>query len=102
MEKYNNIIREFSAHLFWDVDRNSLGLERDKAYIIKSVLEYGLIDDWKMIKKYYGITTIAKEAISFRELDKKTLAFISNISKIPKEKFRCYNYQQSIPPHWNF
>jgi len=100
--KDKNSINKFSKHLFWDVDRDILNLDRDKSYIIKNVLEYGAIEDWKIIKKYYGISTITQKTKSFRDLEKKALSFISSISKIPKEEFRCYNYQQSIPPHWNF
>ena len=98
----NKIINSLSKHLFWDVNRDTLNLDKNKAYIIKQVLEYGLIDDWKLIYRYYGISRIAKEAKYFRELDKKALSFISFVSKTPIEKFRCYNYQQSIPQHWNF
>jgi hypothetical protein len=95
-------IQQFSNHLFWDTNRNSLDLEKHKSYIIKQVLEYGLIGDWKLIQKYYGLDKIAEVAQSFRELDKKALSFIASLSNIPLEKFRCYIYQQSIPRHWNF
>ena len=71
-------------------------------YIIKQVLEYGKLSDWKLIKNYYGLKEIAKTAMTFRALDPKTLNFISFLSGIPKEKFRCYTYQQSLPPHWYF
>lgn len=98
----NKFINKLSKHLFWDVNRNALDLDKNKAYIIKQVLEFGLIEDWKLIYNYFGISIIAKEAKNFRELDKKALSFISFLSKIPREKFRCYNYQQSIPQHWNF
>lgn len=95
-------INRFSKHLFWDVDRDKLDFEKNKAYIIKQVLEYGLIDDWRFIYNYYGISKIAQVVKTFRELDKKALSFISFLSRIPIEKFRCYTYQQSIPKHWNF
>lgn len=98
----NKIINKLSKHLFWDANRNALDLNKNRAYIIKQVLEYGLIEDWRLIYKYYGIVLISEEAKCFRELDKKALSFISLLSKIPIEKFRCYNYQQSIPQHWNF
>ena len=98
----NIIINKLSKHLFWDINRNTLDLEKNKAYIIKQVLEFGLIEDWKLIYNYYGISIISNEAICFRELDKKALSFVSFISKIPIEKFRCYNYQKLIPQHWNF
>jgi hypothetical protein len=95
-------IQQFSKHLFWDVNRTALDLDRQKAYIVKQVLEYGLLEDWILIQKYYGIEQIAEVSMSFRELDKKALSFISFLSKKPLEEFRCYNYQQSIPQHWNF
>lgn len=95
-------IQYFSKHLFWDVNRKNLDFEKHKVYIVKQVLEYGLINDWDLIQKYYGIKQIAKISKTFRELDKKALSFVSFLSKTPLEEFRCYNYQQSIPQHWNF
>lgn len=97
-----NLMHQFSKHLFWDVNRSKLNIDENSSYIIRQVLEYGLIEDWVLIQKYFGIAYIAETAINFRELDKKTLSFISFLSKIPIKKFRCYNYQQSIPKHWNF
>ena len=98
----NIIISDFSPHLYWDTDREKLDLKRDDAYIIKQVLEYGKLKDWYLIKAYYGIPHIAKLATKFRSLDNKTLSFIATLSDIPVKEFRCYTYQQSAPPHWNF
>jgi len=95
-------INTFSPHLFWDVDRNKLNKEKDKKYIIRQVLEYGLMKDWKLLKEIYGLHTIAETAKTFRELDKKTLSFIATVANEPRKSFRCYTYQQSIPQHWNF
>lgn len=95
-------IKDFSKHLFWDVNRSTLGLDKDKSYIIKQVLEYGLINDWIFVQKYYGIEQIAEVSKKFRELDKKALSFISFLSQTPLKEFRCYNYQQTVPRHWNF
>lgn len=77
-------------------------MKKHSAYIIRQVLEYGLLKDWKLLKEYYGIDRIAQTAMSFRELDAKTLSFISLLSHTPIEEFRCYTYQQSTPQHWNF
>ena len=95
-------ISQFSKHLFWDVKKDTLDMDNQRSYIIKQVLEYGLINDWDLIRKYYGIQLIGEEAVSYRELDSKTLSFISLLSEIPIEEFRCYTYQQSTPQHWNF
>ncbi|NQU35952.1 MAG: hypothetical protein HQ521_22200 [Bacteroidetes bacterium] len=95
-------IAQFSSHLFWDAKKSDIDFENNKEYIIKQVLEYGLISDWKLIVSYYGLKNIGIIACTLRELDNKTLSFISLLSEIPKEEFRCYTYQQSTPPHWNF
>lgn len=76
-------------------------MDNNKEYIIKQVLEYGLINDWRIIKNYYGVKQIGEVAKEFRNLESKTLSFISIVSQVPKEEFRCYTYQQSIPQHWN-
>ena len=95
-------IQNFSKHLFWDTNRETLDLDNNEAYIIKQVLEYGKLKDWNLIKNYYVISHIAKISIKFRSLEKKTLSFISTLSEIPVKEFRCYTYQQSAPQHWNF
>ena len=98
----NPQINQCSKHLFWDVNKENLNLETNKGYIIKQVLEYGLIEDWVLNYRYYGINHIAKVTQTFRDLDQKALSFISLLSKTPLYKFKCYTSKQSAPPHWNF
>ena len=92
-------LEDLSRHLFWDVNINELDLQKNRKQIIQRVLDYGLMDDWYIIQNYYGIKEIAEIALTIKDLDKKSASFISLISKIPKEKFLCY---QSTPTHWNF
>lgn len=98
----NEIIKKFSYHLFWDTDREKLDMVQHRAFIIKRVLEYGLWEDWKLLRHCFTIQEIAETAIDFRELDPKTLAFVSTISNTPKESFRCYTTKQLNLQHWNF
>ena len=102
MKAGDTFISKLSPHLFWDVKAGELDMERNKPFIIKRVLEYGLWNDWLLIKEKYGLQTISIEAQRFRELDPKALAFISQLSEVPKEKFRCYTTRQLTNPHWNF
>ena len=95
-------ISDFSPHLFWDVDRSKLDFEAHAAQIIKGTLEYGLMKDWKIIYRYYGLKRIAQTATKLKELDPRALSFIAALSGLSKEKFRCYNTKQLNPPHWNF
>ena len=101
MKKSLNI-NDFSSYLFWDIDGSTLDSNAHAAYIIKRVLEYGQLSDWKLIRDYYSIPFIAKEAKAFRELDERALFYIATISHTPIEQFRCYTTQQSTPRHWNF
>lgn len=95
-------INDFSAHLFWDVDREKLSLPQNKSFIIQRVLEYGVLNDWQLIKDKIGINEIADVAVELGNLDFKALSFISLVSGVPKEKFRCYTTQQSSLKHWDF
>lgn len=79
-----------SPHLFWDVDRRSLDSQKNKKFFIQRVLEYGLLNNWKIISDYYGIAEIADIACTIRGLDLKAAAFVSVLSKKPLEEFICY------------
>lgn len=98
----NNYIEQYSGHLFWDVKKEDIDFDKYPQYVVKRVLEYGFLSDWKLICAYYGLSEIIKIAKELKELEPHALAYIAAISKTPKEEFRCYTYQQSIPPHWNF
>jgi len=102
MENKNLNIKSLSSHLFWDVNADTLIFDENKAFIVKRVLDYGLMKDWNLLYKNLGISEIAKIALNIKDLDPRSLSFISSLSKIPKEEFRCYTFQQSIPSHWNF
>ena len=95
-------VADFSAHLFWDVDKGKLDLQIHKQQVIRQVLEYGLLSDWLIINRLYGIKTIAETTASFRQLDPKALSFIVALSGMPKEFFKCYTTKPSMPKHWNF
>lgn len=47
MEEY---ITRFSTYLFWDVNKDDLDMEKHSQYIIKRVLEYGMLQDWEYCK----------------------------------------------------
>jgi len=64
-------ITEFSPHLFWDVRRYEIDLEKNSFYVIKQVLEYGLLKDWHLLKQFYGFEKILQTAKTLQELDKK-------------------------------
>jgi Family of unknown function (DUF6922) len=64
---------QFSQHLFWDVDINKVDLENRKKWIVIRILQYGLIEDWKLLIKLFGIEEISEIAQKSRDIDKKQL-----------------------------
>lgn len=95
-------VTQFSSHLFWDIESKKIDFEKNKKWLIKRVLEYGLLNDWLIVYKYYGINKIAQITMQIRDLDDKSLSFISLLSDVPKEDFLCYTTKQLSPKHWNF
>ena len=102
IKPHSNNFYNFSEHLFWDVPKANVNLNKHSQFIVKRVLEYGLIDDWNFIKSYYGIEKIVELVKKMRELEPKALSYIATISKTPREEFRCYNLRQSNKAHLNF
>jgi len=98
----DKIIEFLSKHLFWDVDVSEIDVQKHKKFIIKKVLLYGTFNDWKIILNLYGKDSIFSISKTIKDIDNRTLSFLSTISGIPKTEFSCYTTEQSIPKHWNF
>lgn len=94
-------IDTMSRHLFWDVNVEDIDLEAHKSYIVQRVLEYGLWEDWMILRNALGLKTIVDVSKELRTLEPRALAYLSIISKTPKEEFRCYTMQQLNPTLWN-
>lgn len=102
-EKVENIsVADFSKHMFWDVNKAEIDLMRDRHYVVRQVFSCGLMNDWRLICRLYGIPEIGEIAKQIRDLDPKSHAFIALIAKIREEDFLCYTTKQSTPQHWNF
>lgn len=95
-------IQGFSDYIFWDADRDSLDPEVNAPYIVRRVLEYGQIEDWKLLLNFYGLKQIAEISTQLRTLEPRALSFISTISNTPLDQFRCFNTRQLNPEHCNF
>jgi hypothetical protein len=97
----NEILRSFSSNLFWDADISMMSMDASPGYIIQRVLEYGQMNDWRLINQYYGLDKIVEECKQMRTLDPVSLAFITTISNTKEEDYRCYHFRQSFPTPWN-
>ena len=63
MEEY--ITRFYNISFFGDVNKDDLDMEKHSQYIIKRVLEYGMLQDWNIVKQYYGLGRIVEIAKGF-------------------------------------
>jgi len=87
-------ISAFSDYLFWDVSKNSINLEDNAPYVVQRVLEYGQLNDWKLLVSRYGISKVISVSKMLRILDPRALSFISTVSSTPKTEFRCFSTKQ--------
>lgn len=94
-------ISNLSKLLFWDVDMEQANMDSCPSQIIQRVLEYGTLNDWRIILSYYGLDKIVDECRGLRSLDPVALSFISSISHTNKEEYRCYRIKQSNRTLWN-
>lgn len=95
-------ISSLSPHLFWDVDIASVDWQSNKAFIVERVMDYGELKDWGILKSVYGLKAIKEVAISLRNLDGFSIAFLSLVLNVKKEAFRCYRLKQSRPDFWSY
>lgn len=101
MLKDKSMKYDLSSIVFWDVDMSSVDFNKQAAFFIQRVLEYGNLHDWKIILSYYGLDRIVSECKNMRTLDPVCLSYICTISKTRKEDYRCYRLAQSNPTLWN-
>lgn len=90
----------FSSGLFWDIDPTSLDMQQHMSYIVSRVLEVGTLADWNLLCKHLSLPGVIKVAQTLRTLDRKSLAFLSVVGRIPQEQFRCCTQKQSTQTHW--
>ncbi len=90
-----------NQRLFWDIDTQNFDINKNAAWIIQRVLEYGDMKDWSIIEDHFGIESIVSYGQNFRTLDPVALSFLCFISGTKKENYRCYHFAQSNPTPWN-
>jgi hypothetical protein len=101
-EQISEVSYKFSSHLFWDIDRTKLQLEEHSHFFIGRVLQYGFLEDWKLLVQVYGLERIKETLLEIRFLDDISLHFASNFFSVPLEKFRCFSTKQSAQNYWNY
>ena len=55
-----NCIERLSPVLLWDIDPEKADMDTCPQQIIVRVLEYGTLEDWRLIRSYYGLDKIVE------------------------------------------
>ncbi len=97
----HTLINQLSSILFWDMDKAQLDVETNSQQLIQRVLEFGTLQDWRLIRNYYGMNRIVKDCQQMRTLDVFALSFVCAMSNTKKEDYRCFHFAQSCPTLWN-
>lgn len=92
---------KLNKSLFWDTKIENVDSDKHARFIIERVMTRGLLNDWFVIKSYYGFEKMKAEVVNIRSMDKVTLNFCSQYFDIPKTEFRCYNTKPFIQKLWN-
>lgn len=90
------------ANLFWDVDVQTINLQKHKVSVIERIVTRGRWEEFKEMMQFYGKQTVKQVVLNARWLDKRTLAFCSAIFETPETEFRCYKLAQLTPGHWDY
>ena len=95
------MIPNLSKTAFWDVNFDSLDIEKNASFIMEKVFNYGLWADQVAIMKYYGDDRIKQEVVKGAYFKKKVLRFLCVIFDLQPSDFICYIRRQAHPICWN-
>ncbi|MDA3942225.1 MAG: hypothetical protein PF694_01645 [Bacteroidetes bacterium] len=98
----SKLIQQLNKNYFWDVNIALLDKEKSKRLIIERTLNFGTLNEIKLVMDFYGRKTVASILCNLNYIDPKTLNFVSLLFQIPKTKFKCYTRAQSISQRWNY
>ncbi len=98
----SSLITSLSPHIFWDVDVQSVDVEKNGVFVLQRVLQYGILKDWLLLKSIMGAENIKALAVQLPTLDDVSISFLSNLYKIDKSEFKCYKNKQSNQNYWSY
>lgn len=72
--------------LFWDVDLKKIDPQKNAKFIIRRVLSFGGVDDFRWLVEFYGKEKIKEAFMNGRRLDPKSQNFWCLYFDIDKSK----------------
>lgn len=80
---------EFLRPYFWDVEFNSIDIEKSKHFIVKRAIDRGNTSAVKFVIKTYGLDSIKEVVLTTRDLYPITGNFWAEMLNLDKSKVPC-------------
>jgi len=94
-------VSQLSKRMFWDTPLENIDPVEHSRWIVERVMRYGRVEDWNIIKKWYGKEGLREIVVKARDLDNVSISFLSVVLGLNKELFRCYIERQLRPTFWH-
>lgn len=79
----------FRKTLFWDVDLNKIDLKKNARFVIGRVLDFGDLEDFRVIRKLYGPKKIKQAALEHVFESPRSTNFWELILKLSPQSLSC-------------
>jgi hypothetical protein len=90
-------VSALSARMFWDTPIAHIEGHGHRHFIVERVMRYGRLQDWELIKAWYGFEGLREIVTALRDLDEVSIAYLCAILDLKQEDFKCYTRRQSLP-----
>ncbi len=94
IQKLPNFLKKY----FWDVDFDSMTLEKSRTFILKRVLDRGDTKALKWLERNFTKEEIKQLLLMTRDISRKTANFWADILKIDHKKVPCLQKPYSRIP----
>lgn len=77
-------------YAFWDVQRDTLDLAKDKQFIISRMFERGNLEDVFSLIAFYGVAEAGNTLKSNKHLNRQGLFLAHSLLGLPLQDFKAY------------
>lgn len=84
-----------SAHLFWDVDPESVDPVRHRSFLIPRIMDRGTLADVQTAWAFYGESSVREALLTAASLQRRTIAFFAAQFDLPRDRFRAWRNRAS-------
>ncbi len=90
-----------SKALFWDVDPQTIDIQKHAAYIIERVVSRGTWEEFKIILEFYRKPKVKRVVKKLRYMNDRDIHFCSVYFNVPIVEFRSYKMKQLKISCWD-